>query len=72
MQLPEKYKEKFDVSSEGHCREVRISPFCIPTNESFIIIGTAYTLAQTIQAVYTVSLFCPSLPYCFPLIFLAV
>ena len=44
MQLPEKYKEKFDVSSEGHrltCFETSnfslyFSGSCIPTSESLL------------------------------------
>ena len=57
MQLPEKYKDKFDVPSEVEGNfptrrafarnvEVRLVYFsgsCIPTNESFVIIGTTHT-----------------------------
>jgi hypothetical protein len=50
MQIPEKYKENFDVWSEGLPAKRQNSPLiyfsgsCIPTNESLhVIIGTAYT-----------------------------
>ena len=65
MQLPEKYKENFDVSSEGppsgvtpslEFLEIILMYFwysCIPTNESLFILLTLPTLAQTVQVVYT-------------------
>jgi hypothetical protein len=63
MQLREKYKENFDVSSEAasssnsrrraFARNVEIllifSGSCIPTNESLFILLTLPTLTQTVQ-----------------------
>ena len=40
MQLPEKYKENFDISSEGPSSDsLYFSGSCIPTNESLFIVG---------------------------------
>jgi hypothetical protein len=58
MQLPEKYKENFDVSSEDPSSglsfetskfSLYIPGSCIPTNESLFILLTLPTLAQTVQ-----------------------
>jgi hypothetical protein len=62
MQLPEKYKEKFDVSrsvsitnrDEGPSLETSkfslyFSGSYIPTNESLFIVLALPTLAQTVQ-----------------------
>ena len=50
MQLPEKCKENFDVSSEGPSSGVTssvISGSCIPTNESLFILLALYTYTGT-------------------------
>ena len=57
MQLPEKYKENFDVTSEGPSsgitQNVKIllifSGSCIDTNESLFKLLTLPTLEQTIR-----------------------
>jgi hypothetical protein len=57
MQLPEKYKENFDVSSEGRTNfPLKTSKFslyfsgsCIHTNESLLLLALPSTLAQTVQ-----------------------
>jgi hypothetical protein len=70
MQIPEKYKENFDVSSEGPSSGITnqgpsletskfslyFSGSCIPTNEILFILLTRPTLAQTVEDCNVVTL----------------